>query len=521
MSNSLVTQQVKAEELQTVDSPILAKLPSVNKCDDLLVNMVDGPTMTGWDDPNDMANPYNWPSSRKVTIGLVASTTQLITTMSASMVVPALDHILADLGMDAFDGQIAFSVFFLGLGFAPFVVAPLSEMYGRRPVWLGGNLFYILWNSLCPVGKSPALMTIGRFLCACGASVGVTLTSPILADMYTAKNRGTAIAIGSLLPYLGPALGPIIGGVAAQYLHWPWLFWILSITAALGTLLGYLLIPETYGPVLLEHRSSSMTAPVAKKQYLSWKSGWQESKSALSDFWKRFRPAVRAPVRLLLVRPVVQLIALALALEFGTYTLVLGSFATLWQDQYHMSSTQAGLHYIAIAVGALICSQLGSRLMDFIWRRMKAARPNQVPVPEYRIPFIAISIIPSAAGLFWYAWAAQKHAHWAVVDTGIAIFTLAGFMCAQGFFAYLFDEFPQKLSASASAASRLGTYTLGFAFPIFGPDLYKNLGYGWGYTLLGLLFALPTTLITASLWTCGENIREKRRTASEQEDIAS
>ena len=93
--------------------------------------------------------------------------------MSASMVVPALDQILLDLHMRPFSGQIAFSVFFLGLGFAPFVVAPLSEMYGRRPIWLAGNIVYIIWNSLCPVGYSPALMVVGRLFSAFGASVGV------------------------------------------------------------------------------------------------------------------------------------------------------------------------------------------------------------------------------------------------------------------------------------------------------------------------------------------------------------
>ena len=91
------------------------------------------------------------------------------------MIAPALDQILEDVGIDASTGQIAFSVFFLGLGLAPFLVAALAEMYGRKPIWIIGNTWYILWNSLCPVGFSPVLMILGRFLCACGACVGVTV----------------------------------------------------------------------------------------------------------------------------------------------------------------------------------------------------------------------------------------------------------------------------------------------------------------------------------------------------------
>lgn len=96
--------------------------------------------------------------------------------MSASMVAPALDQILHDVGMSPTTGQISFSVFFLGLAFAPFIVAPLAETYGRRPVWLVGNIWYIIWNSLCPAGFLPGLMITGRFMSAAGASVGITVS---------------------------------------------------------------------------------------------------------------------------------------------------------------------------------------------------------------------------------------------------------------------------------------------------------------------------------------------------------
>jgi MFS family permease len=93
------------------------------------------------------------------------------------MVAPALDKIISDLHMSPTGGQAAFSVFFLGLGFAPFLIAALSETYGRRPVWLAGNVFYIVWNSICPVGLSPVVMIIGRIMSGAGASVGITVSA--------------------------------------------------------------------------------------------------------------------------------------------------------------------------------------------------------------------------------------------------------------------------------------------------------------------------------------------------------
>lgn len=129
-------------------------------------------------DEDDSSSPYNWPSWRKVTIGVICSTSQLITTMSASMIAPALGDMNRDLGIDATTGQIMLAIFFLGIGLAPMLIAPMSEIFGRRPVWLLGNGWFILWNSLCPVGSSPGMMLVGRLLSSCGASVGVMVSLP-------------------------------------------------------------------------------------------------------------------------------------------------------------------------------------------------------------------------------------------------------------------------------------------------------------------------------------------------------
>lgn len=91
------------------------------------------------------------------------------------MMASALSQIGHDLGIGNSTTQITFSIFILGLAFAPFPIAALSEMYGRKPVWLVCNTWYMLWNALCPVGSSLPLMIIARFLAGSGASVGITV----------------------------------------------------------------------------------------------------------------------------------------------------------------------------------------------------------------------------------------------------------------------------------------------------------------------------------------------------------
>lgn len=97
--------------------------------------------------------------------------------MTASIISAALNDIVADLHIDMPAAQMIFSTYFLGLGFGPFIVAAFSEMHGRKWVWIAGNLWYILWNAVSPVGKSKDMMVVSRLMAGLGACAGVTVRS--------------------------------------------------------------------------------------------------------------------------------------------------------------------------------------------------------------------------------------------------------------------------------------------------------------------------------------------------------
>ncbi|KAK6954297.1 hypothetical protein Daesc_004264 [Daldinia eschscholtzii] len=386
-----------------------------------------------WDRPDDPNDPYNWPEWRKVTIGIIFSVGQLAMLMSASILAAALGNISRDLGIGASTAQITLSIYFLGLGVGPFFMAALAEMNGRKHMWIASNAWYILWNSLCPVGESLPLMIVGRFLAATGA--GIILTGPVMADMYHAKDRGKSLAIASFLPYLGPALGPIVGGIVVQLLYWPWLFWIVSIFDAAITVLGAIAIEESYTPVLLRRKAAATSGFIAPALSPRQWAFWRDFLSRLLTYFKR-------PLELLIRRPVVQVISLVLAWNFGAI------------------------------------------IMDAIYGRLRDRPKNKGEGrPEFRAPYMVPGVLFIPIGLFWYGWAAEYHITWVMVDIGAIIFTCGSSILSQALLAYTLDIFGD-LGASANAATRLLSNVLGFAFPIFAPRLYDRLGYGWGNSLL-------------------------------------
>lgn len=334
------------------------------------------------------------------------------------------------------------------------------------------------------------------------------LTGPIMTDMYTADMRGRSLAMAGLLPYLGPALGPIVGGVAAQNLDWPWLFYIISLFAAATTAAGLLALPESYTPALLHRKARAEHPAAGGDDDPRFRAFSPTTRAFYRDLLARLRAGVYRPVRLLLRRPVMQYIALNGGLNFGIYSIMLSTFAQLFQDRYRESEAVSSLNYIAIAAGTTLASQAGGRVMDLIWRRL-AARNGGEARPEYRAPYMAPGAVLGAVGLLWYGWAAERGAHWAVVDVGATVFIVGIFVTSGAFLAYTFDEFEH--AASASAACRLLTYVLGFVFPIFAPDLYARLGYGWGNSLLALVWVVLGVPAPLVLWLWGPRLRAMGR----------
>ncbi|KAF2449867.1 MFS general substrate transporter [Karstenula rhodostoma CBS 690.94] len=465
-----------------------------------------------WDGPNDPHNPYNWNYPRRLRIAAVVSLGQFLAYMSASMIAPALVDIENELHIDATTSQVVMLITFLGFGIGEFAFAVLAEIFGRRPAWIVGNTWFILWNAIAPSGNSTELLIFARLMAGIGASVNIVLAFPVMQDLFHEEHRGLSIAIVSCLTYTGPALGPILGGIAMRYLRWQWIFWILSIINTGVVIIGYFLLEETYTPSLLRHKRAAQASTTSSTSPL-WKP-WQSMKAAQEE--ASLTECLFRPFQLYTTRPIIYVITGLLALDMGVYCVMLSSLAKLWTERYHTSKFTSSLHYIAVAIGATINGQCGSWLMDRIYSVLKR-RNKGVGQPEFRVPYLVPGLVLMPAGLVWYGWAAHHVLSWAMVDFGVGIFTLGSFTTAQAVNSYQLDEF-KEYSASALAATFLLQNVLGFLMPIWAPKMYEVLGYGWGNSLVALVVVVVGLPMAAVLWFWGAKIRAMGRKEDELEN---
>ncbi|KAJ9143083.1 Efflux pump antibiotic resistance protein [Pleurostoma richardsiae] len=457
--------------------------------------------------PSDPENPLNWPTGRKWAVTDVLSATGFNRIMVSTIMAPALPLISKELDMTTTQSVMAMSIYLLATAFGPLVIGPLSEVYGRQRILHASNLWFLVWNIACGFATTKGLLIAARFLAGFGASAIYSLAGGVLGDVWHPEQRGRSLGIYLLIPVLGAAIGPIIGGFMAGRASWRWMFWATSMFQGVMILVSFTTFRETYAPYILQKKAERRRRETGDPRYQTVLERLHTVQSKSPSILSTIGRALARPIRLLAFHPIIQVTAMISAFNYGVLYIVLSSFADLWTQQYGTSVELSGLHYIACALGEGAGSQLGAPLMDRLYKHMKARSGNE-HMPEYRVPLTFAGALIGPLGLFIYGWTAQNHVHWAAVDVGIFIAMFGGQIASMPLSAYVIDAY-QEHASSALAASQFLRSLTAFLFPLFAPSMYHALGYGWGNSLLAfasLLLGLPAPLV---IWKYGARLRAK------------
>ncbi|KAF2402378.1 MFS general substrate transporter [Trichodelitschia bisporula] len=456
----------------------------------------------------DPENPKNWPKWRKWWCTMVVAVTCFVVALNSSVITADIGSMAKEFGVSEEVGLLSITFFVIGFGVGPMVFSPLSEIFGRQVIYastLGIAVIFIIPGA---VAKNIETLLVTRFIDGICFSAPMTLVGGTLADLWRNEERGVPMAAFSAAPFIGPAIGPLVGGFLADNLGWRWLYWIQLILSGAVWMLITFTVPETYAPTILARRAKKLRKETGDSKYVT------EQDLDMRPMGQRLKLFLVRPFQLLFQELIVLLISLYMSVLYGLLYMFFVAYPIVYQKGKGWSASMTGLMFIPLAVGVIL-SAMCAPLVNKHYLKM-AAKYNGHPPAEIRLIPMMCSCWFVPIGLFIFAWTSYPRLSWVGPCLGGLPVGFGFIFLYNAANNYLVDSY-QHQAASALAAKTFIRSFWGAATVLFTEQMYDRLGDQWASSLLAFL-GLGCCAIPFFFWYKGEAIRRRSKFAYAGDD---
>lgn len=165
--------------------------------------------------------------------------------LTLEMYVPTLPLVAEAFGVGAGPAQLTVSVYLAGFAIGQLVSGPLVDVFGRRPLLLGGMVLIAAASAICIVAPSIDSLTIARFVQALAVSVGQVAGRAVIRDTHDPAGTARMLAFTMVVIGLTSAITPVAGGFLAVWLGWEVVFALHVVLALIFFVLIWRRFTET------------------------------------------------------------------------------------------------------------------------------------------------------------------------------------------------------------------------------------------------------------------------------------
>ena len=125
----------------------------------------------------------------------------------------------------------------------------LSDMVGRKPIWLAGIALFTIGSGICGAANSLPLLIAARALQGLGGALLFATSLAIITDTFPIEKRGLAMGCNVVVIGLGSSVGPIVGGLITEHWSWCWIFYVNIPVGIIGFVGAQKVLRDTFGTI--------------------------------------------------------------------------------------------------------------------------------------------------------------------------------------------------------------------------------------------------------------------------------
>jgi DHA1 family bicyclomycin/chloramphenicol resistance-like MFS transporter len=166
--------------------------------------------------------------------------------LAMDMMLPALPNIASAFHITVANRpQAVLSTFMIGFGVGQFVMGPLSDRFGRRPVLLGGMALYVIASLLAIAAPSFETLLLARALQGLGTAATRVIATSVVRDCYAGRRMASVMSLTMMVFIAVPVVAPSFGQAVMLLTQWRGIFIVLTLYGVLALIWSALRLPET------------------------------------------------------------------------------------------------------------------------------------------------------------------------------------------------------------------------------------------------------------------------------------
>ena len=353
---------------------------------------------------DDPANPKNWSWPYRGFILFTLSYSTMTVVLYSTSYTSGIPGMMKTFGIsDETVVVLGITTYMVGLSIGALICAPLSEMYGRRPIYLVAMLAFGALVIPCALARNLETVLVVRFFGAFAGSAMIGNAAGSVNDITLEEYRALAFSIWSLGPMNGPVLGPLVGGFVYQYLGWRWTNWVVMISS-FASFAANCFIAETYAPTILRRRAARLREETGDGR---WVSRYDQKVS----LWPLLKLNLKRPIAMMFTEPICMFWDLYIAVVYAIMYLCFVAYPIIFSEERGWEPGLVGLAYVGMGTGTLIAIILEPFFRRLINSHKRDPVTGKVP-PEAMVSIVIIASICCPVGELIFAWTCTPNVHW-------------------------------------------------------------------------------------------------------------
>jgi len=410
---------------------------------------------------------------------------------------PAYAQVGLALGVSVIEASYIGTISIAAAGIGSFIWAPISNVYGRRPVLIVSQAIAIAAGFGSAYAKTWGTIVLARFFVGFGVASGNVVCFAVVSDLFCLHERGKMLGIVTVALINGPHVASLPGGFIAQDVSWRWTLLLPAITTSVCWVLIIVGLPET-----LYVRDVPQPTP-SGKYYRFRLTGRSDTdrKLRLIDFARPFQMLAYIPI-------VVLGLFAAVAFTLGS-VMPAQTVSALFRVYYGWGSARTGVALsVSTTIGGVLGEVVSGPVIDKLLERARKREGRVRPEARLHGMWPAVFLLP--AGLLMFGFSISNHTlkhSYIGATVGMAVTCFSVQMITTPVIAYCIDCYkPQaaEVVQLLNFARQEISFTVGFWSIRFG-DMVGFQFSGVTYACVSVFFFLPVL----GIMLYGERLRAR------------